>query len=352
MSDDNMSIHDVARLLLLGMGSLQATVQELATSHAATSQQNAESQTTTAQALALLSSQSASNNVPPLNPVPANPPAPRTSIKWADPAKFSGKAIHVPSFVASIRDRIAYAPSTFPDERSKCVYFGSWLEAGVPQAWYYGIRSSNISILEDFDDFVLAFEQHFGDPDIARTNQKKLESLKQTGPCADYAARFRELVAVVPLTMWTAIELFWSGLNDEVRKGLVYSGGRGDNLDNLIIRAITIDRDLYEVRKSSSKDYPRRNDNTSHSHSSSYTPKSNSASTPSTTTPSSSSGPAPMEIDVVKNGHLTMTERARRIAEKLCLYCGEKHDVNNCPKKAAKAAKSGSSDQGKAKPQA
>jgi hypothetical protein len=54
---------------------------------------------------------------------------------------------------------------------------------------------------------------------------------------------------------------------------------------------------------------------------------------------SSGSGITPMDIDSLDNRSkpkkLTQEERARRIKENLCLYCGESgHRASGCPKKS------------------
>ena len=174
------------------------------------------------------------------------------------------------------------------------------------------------------------FRSHFGDPNLVSTALHKLKSLKQTGSCASYASRSRELHYHLKLDDFTKINYFYDGLKEAI-KDLLVTVKRKQVFDDFVNQCIEIDNRVHErerERKHSSRPSTSRPQDSR--------PRA-SASTPSYSAPTPSSQVVPMEIDAVKRGPITAEEKARRKKEGLCYYCAGKHRAANCPNMSAKA---------------
>ena len=158
---------------------------------------------------------------------------------------------------------------------------------------------------------------------------RKIKALRQTGSCAAYASRFRELVVYLDLTDKSKIAAFKEGLKDQFVKICI-------ELDNAVHEN---ELDKRRAKSGSTLDtadhvYPTQ---TYHSPTPYY---STTATTPSTDMPALPPG-EPMSIDATKTrrGPLTQAERDHRHANNLCLYCGGNHFINVCPNMSDAAKK-------------
>lgn len=207
------------------------------------------------------------------------------------------------------------------------------MKDGAPVEWFTNIKRNHSHLLNDFVNFTKAFHTHFGTSDIEGTYLRKLESLRQTGSAAQYIARFHEYSAHLDLSEQTKLVMFKKGLKDATRAALVNTK-LPDTLELFEPLVILIDNNLHEL------DLERKNKNSktsiipNHQRSKSSVPTPSRPLIPGTET-------VPMEVDAIKQvTKLTVEERKRRIDNDLCLYCGQPlHRADNCPTKAANAAK-------------
>ncbi|KAJ2930719.1 hypothetical protein H1R20_g6374, partial [Candolleomyces eurysporus] len=261
------------------------------------------------------------------------PPAPTQGSsgapKFREPRMFNGKAEQVEPFLREIDNGLALQRRLFPSDRDKTRYFSLYLADGTPTSWWATIERSpdKQHLLEDFDELVKEFKEHFDEPDRYAKALRKLRKLRQTGSAAEYTARFLEYVSDLNWTDQTKMQQYFDGLKDVVQDTLVNRKGRHftDDFTEFYKLCISIDNELHELaqnRKSSSASTRK-----------SYT-------SPTATLPSSSSftsGIAPMEVDAVRRGPLSTEEKDRQRSLGLCLYCGQgQHFAQDCPNKSTK----------------
>jgi hypothetical protein len=271
---------------------------------------------------------------------------PRSVAKFREPRLFKGNAIEVEAFVDEILSAVELSRSSLPTDMDKALYLSTYLDNGSPRSWFTAIRRTNEDLLNDFDQLIDDFRHHFGDPDTEGTALRKIESLRQTGSCARYASKFRELLVYVNFNTSTTIQKYYEGLKDEVKDLLLTVHKPPTEFDEYVTLTVTIDNRLHrrEVERKTAKKPMSRQQNTSDM---STQPK------PPTFTTTLPPG-VPMEIDATKTvprQPLTKEERDRRFAQGLCLYCGgTEHTVKNCPNMSERAKKkfNARNDSGKA----
>src|SRR5258705_12637467 len=108
--------------------------------------------------------------------------------------------------------------------------------------------TSKHGYLDDFDEVIKDLRSHFGDPDLAATALRRIESLRQTNSCASYASRFRELLIHVDFSEATKIQKFYNGLKEEVKDLLVAipTSSRPKRFDAYIAAAIDADNRVHQ----------------------------------------------------------------------------------------------------------
>ena len=179
------------------------------------------------------------------------------------------------------------------------------------------------SILNNFDTFLAAFSEAFGEHDKIRWTTTKVRSLRQGSRSASlYASEFRQLVCDINWGEEALMSQFQWGLTDDV-KYLLLSLPDPQTLNEAISQAVKCDNRLFQ----------RRQDRRSWI----------APTTPTITSPivkaahitsTHFEGPEDMQIDAVRFGLLTAQEKKRRLDQDLCLYCGNpSHKAINCNKK-------------------
>lgn len=277
----------------------------------------------------------------PVAPPPVHTPAPtpsssdpRGTPRFKEPTVFGGSASEVEGFIIEIKNAVYLQCNALPTDHDKCIYLSSYLKHGSPKSWYYGILASKQHLTYDFEAFISDFRSHFGDSNLSGNALRKLKELKQTGSCAGYASRSRELHDHLSLDDFSKIDYFYAGLKGTV-KDLLITINRSTVFDEFVDQCIEIDNRVHD------REVEKRYENSSHRPASERknrpraTPAPPAAPQPSV---ASSSQVVPMEIDAVRRGPVTPDEKARRRREGLCYYCGQgKHLIDDCPNMSAKA---------------
>jgi hypothetical protein len=251
----------------------------------------------------------------------------------ADPRSFSGKPEDARPYVNQIKDRLDSSLAPAMTNRDKVIYFSSYLSAGAPQRWHHSVVQSKPELLNNFEEYVKAFNEHFLDPHEATTYRRKMEALRQDKDVSRFAAIFREYAALAEVDEKTKWTCFFRGLKIDIQKALNTGQGAPKTFEKLVEYALSIDNTnqmIQGLSQGSNSNRSRSNGNNS---------SSNSSSAPSA---SASAGPWPMEVDAIKAhlvaGRLPAAERERRKKNNLCLYCGQAgHAVATCPVRAQKA---------------
>lgn len=178
--------------------------------------------------------------------------------------------------------------------------------------------------LRSWPAFRAKFQQRWGDPRPRATAYEKLKNLRQTGSAADYALRFQALTDRIDPNMGLPIRFyrFVDGLKPHIRAALATRGVEEPEtlpLDDLINLAISIDEATgLDRRGSATVGISRfRSQQTG-----------------------SDEGDA-MDLSATRVGSGAEGKEVRRqyrLRHNLCLYCGEKHLLRNCPAKPDSAA--------------
>lgn len=256
----------------------------------------------------------------PASVVPIAVPAPKVAL----PDKFDGTIGKFRDFIVSVKNVFAMQAASFPTDGLRTRFVGSLLTRDA-LSWFRTLVEADSPLLENFDAFIKDLSSHYGDPHSRRHAQDSLGRLRQQKlPVVAYAARFRRLAADTGYNDDALLTIFRRGLNDEIKDVLAGLVDEPDKLEEFIHLAAKIDQRLTDRRleKTGSKAHPRSDK-------------------PQNALPNPHTGPVPMEVDSAavstKKGKRSLTpeERAHRLANNLCLYCGKPgHRAADCPAKS------------------
>ena len=250
------------------------------------------------------------------------------SPKVALPEKFDGSISKCRKFISSVENVFAIQPNRYASSEIKTRFIGTLL-IGDALTWFSGIVDYSPDLLLDYRKFVDELKNLFDDPHAQRHACNSLKRLRQGKfSVTSYSSKFRHLALETGYNDLAMMDIFRSGLNEDVKDVLATSLVDPGNLEELIKLCVKIDQRLYDRRleKSSIKTPYKYSEN----------PKRNGHE-------GAHSGPTPMELDYLetqkqKHGKLTKEERERRIKNQLCLYCGEPgHKVNSCSKRSERS---------------
>ncbi len=311
----------------------------------------------------------------------APPAAPRDKVRARvrDPDIFDGKdpeklRTFLFQGILNFKDR----PSAFVRDEQKVNYMISYL-SGDALGWFEPSMvdpdPNNVPLwMYDYDAFVSELQLNFGTFDPRQDAENEIVALRMGDGqhIQKYLVRFNKLSQ---LTGWNSVALrkvFYDGLPERIQIKLRdLPGGKPTSLDVLKMSAQSIDASHWEwqkeqklrhgrnsgptPQKSGNSDKPNTSENKSGGNSS--TPQGdsrkkkkkgsggnggNSGGSPAQTS-SSTSAEKPYAKMLGPDGKLLPAEKARRLAENLCLLCGEKgHRSNDCPKKRGAAGRAAS----------
>lgn len=238
---------------------------------------------------------------------------PRVSL----PDKFDGTRSKFRGFVNQIRLITVLQPERYPTEEARVGLVGTLL-TGQALSWFAPLFEKRSPILSNFEMFLEAFAEAFGEHDKVRWATTKIRSLRQGARSASvYASDFRQLASDINWGEEALVSQFYWGLRDDV-KDLLLSLPDPQTLNEAISQAVKCDNRLFQRRQ----DQRPRDQTTRYN------------TTISANNLSSHSEAEAMQIDAVRFKPLSPEERTRRMEEGLCLYCGEQgHKVGSCPKK-------------------
>jgi len=187
-------------------------------------------------------------------------------------------------------------------------------------------------LLQDSNDVIRILENAFGDPDPAATARSKLHSLKQgKKEFTAYFAEFQMLVSKLSWDEGAKLDALKEGVSIELRRQLL-GPTHGLTFDKFVALCQQLDSEIralqhYEGRAGNTSSYqPHNPQNQPRIH----TP------VPNITTTTTTSEPEPMDLSAggAGRGKILEQERAARLREGRCLYCGcPGHMARHCPNK-------------------
>jgi hypothetical protein len=272
--------------------------------------------------------------------------------RYRQPDKFSGKQAELATFVSHVMSMFRLEPQAYPTDAIKVEALGTYLD-GAPHDWFVSLRTLAVDaeksfktaspaarealiLLTNWDRFLAKFEAAYGDPTPFATAENRLRSLRQTGAASVYAQEWRTIAETLPLSPYEQVKRFREGLKNDVKDVLSQNPDPPDGLDEFVNLVVSIDNRLFERREEKRRDsgarpaqHPPRRDNGRRDD---HNPRQQRqydlppvAPPPPPPIPNVS-GPAPMDIDATTRGRrhsrLSQAERARRLSNNLCLYCG------------------------------
>jgi len=199
--------------------------------------------------------------------------------------------------------------------------------AGRAQAQVLPFVQNGTFLLNDSDDIIRILENAFGDPDLAATARSKLHSLKQKKKeFVTYFAEFQMLVTKLNWGKEAKLDALKEGISIELHCQLL-GCSHGLTFDQFMALCQRLDSKIqalqhYEGRGGNPPNQQRSTQNTPRTH------------PPVPNPPSTSKGLDPMDLSGTGYGKLSEQERAMRIQEGLCLYCGKPgYMARHCPSK-------------------
>ncbi len=243
-----------------------------------------------------------------LSPV-LNPPSASAS-PMALPATYSGEAVECGGFLLQLSLFIEMQPQQFVFERSKVAFLISLL-SGRALLWARAIWNSQSSLINSFNAFSAHFREVFGLSTGSLSIADQLIRLRQgTSLVSMYTQQLQTLAASCGWNETALLTAYRQGLDPQIRTQMaIYDDNVG--LESFMQEAVKISQRLSACLP----------DKTAHSQAS-----------PTACPPV----PEPMQLD---SHRLTRTERARRLATGLCLYCGTSvHFIQKCPSRPPRPA--------------
>ena len=108
-------------------------------------------------------------------------------------------------------------PQRYPTDAT-CVGLMGTLLTGQALSWFAPLFEKNAAILSNFEAFLGAFSEAFGEHDKIRLATTKIHSLRQgTRSTSNYASEFWQLACDINWDELALISQFYSGLQDGVK---------------------------------------------------------------------------------------------------------------------------------------
>ena len=252
------------------------------------------------------------------------PHAPPIQVK--DPGTFHGQRNKLNAFLKKCEINFTVQPSRFTSDSLKINYVISYLRDSPLLAIRPHLsRAEKPDFLEDYPKFVEYLKTYYGDPDEEERALRRLNSLRQTSSASAYFAEFKRCVAILGWKeQGPLIDKAKQGLNATMKDELARVRTKFRSVEELINFVIPLDKRMYE------RELERKREEMEGPTQTSTKPE---VSNPfaSVTQTNSISPFRPTNRSNQPRGPIDNNERARRIAENLCLYCGDSsHQIRDC----------------------
>jgi hypothetical protein len=276
------------------------------------------------------------------------------NIKTTKPDTFHGSRSKLRSFVSQLAIYFALQPDDFTSDSNKIMFAASLLRDSAFDWFEPNLRKKDSdsppAVVTNYKTFLASLESTFGDIDAKATAERQLRSLRQTTSASSYSTSFQQIVSFLEWDDAALGYAFYNGLKDSVKDELA-KDDRPASLSALMEKAIKIDNRQFERNREKQASLARSNPPTTTTHQrfnptqlvqrslrSVPTPfASQPRSVPVQNTPvvkkeSPTYQPIPNTSRSLRSsGKLPDTERAFRLQNNLCLYCGQSgHSVKNC----------------------
>lgn len=288
------------------------------------------------------------------------PKSARTKIR--EPETFDGSDRNkLKSFLVQCELNFRDRPSAFSSDEFKVTYVLSFLQGSAFRFFVPDLANDRLirPLWEtDYTVFVQILRTNFGPHDAEADAEDKIENLrmKENHKVTQYVVEFNELRSQIAWNDSALRSRFYKGLPERL-KDEVSRLGKPPTLNGMIELAQRLDARYWErkqeVNREQGSNKPNKTPNNSDKSSSKTNQSSSSSSNPQPKPNSGNSNnnsgqkpknpekkPTDLTDKLGKDGKLTTVERARRIANNLCLFCGGLgHSARDCPKSSSNSAK-------------
>jgi hypothetical protein len=255
-----------------------------------------------------------------------------SSVKIPDPPIFTDSREEWEGWHLQVQLKLRADAQRFPNATARIAYVIS-RTAGRAQELLKGHVTDNGFVdLEDAIDVLNILQNAYGDPDPEGTARAKLDKLRQgKHDFAWYISQFDALTNKLRWNNHAKKDALLTGISYEIKERLFFQTPPPDETyQQLCTRCQTIDSGLRALRTE------RPNKAVTQPAPAPTQPRST---TNQNTSNSQYLGPGPMDLSAHRRRTLDPAEKAKRIAEGRCLYCGGLgHMAWECPNKPAMRA--------------
>jgi len=243
-----------------------------------------------------------------------------------NPDTFDGTRDHLRPFITKLSLKIAGNTAKFPDVQHQLRYAFSFLRGAAYNTMEPHLRNNKVDFTS-LEEFIEVLRVAFGDPDEVKTAVRKLEALRQNNrEFSQYYAEFQRLITILQYDDQAKCHALERGLNREIKDALVHQDNPPDEtFTQFVARLNRLDN---RIRARKNEQNPGRPSNTPR------VPATPAIPTPPVVeqgTTDVGTHPGPMNLSANRN-RVPPAERARRIAQGLCNYCGGTgHFAAQCP---------------------
>lgn len=266
--------------------------------------------------------------------------------------RYSGRPSELRAFLTDCDDYIDLNPKSINSDDKKILLVGMLL-TGSAKLWYRQYREVSPdrrpAFMSNYEDFKLALDKAWGDPDLKASHERAFARLRQTTSVAAYATQFRQHMVYLnfPDDDQTLPVLFYKGLKDAI-KDEVAREGRKDNLQDLMDQATRIDNRIAARIRERNDEFPTTRQNPFRQSTTEYSRRTdppttriaggNQAWRKTTTIVKENTSTDDYTQHLTRDGKVTKAEKERRKALGLCFYCGKgKHPIEECQARIARA---------------
>jgi hypothetical protein len=255
----------------------------------------------------------------------AAPPAPHQpeerGQKFPDSPDFSGSdRTQLRGWIAQLRMVIRHTPSRFPDEQAKMRYAFNRLSGLALKQILPHVRDNGDIGLADLPAFIQLLEAAFGDPDRVATAERAMKDIKQKNrEFSLYYAEFQVIAADLDWNPSALRNALRSGLSEEMKDSFIHTD-MPDELPAFVTLCQKRDNQIRQRKAEKAAQHKWTSSPGPPSAPRAPAPPKAPEMAPAGTV-AGYTGPAPMDISAGRR-RISNEERAKRFADRRCLYCG------------------------------
>lgn len=288
-------------------------------------------------------------------PAPAPVPAPvvvpegngRSNLK--EPDTFSGTdPSKLRPFLTQVYLHFAERPHKFDTDNKKIIFIISYLRDLALESFQSDIlreNGENIPYWDgNFELFIQELQYQFGPYDKRADAEGAIESLrmKETDRIAKYIIKFSQLANQTQWDDRALFHAFYRGLPKRIKDVLVMMNYQ-ESLIGLRQASQAVDNRYWQRVEEEKRENrinppkppaPKPSTPSSSSNSGNQASSNKSSSKPKQSTSGNSAPKSKLNVELTKEGHISTTERERRMKNNLCMYCGGGgHVAKDCRKR-------------------